>query len=89
MQKMFLILCFSAIPLAAADVYNFSLLPPNGIVAGGAGSTVGSGYSNSESKQHALARHYKLELKSVPERYAKYTLRFSRPCTGRDSKRSV
>ncbi len=45
MQKMFLILCFSAIPLAAADVYNFSLLPPNGIVAGGAGSTVGWGYS--------------------------------------------
>jgi PBP4 family serine-type D-alanyl-D-alanine carboxypeptidase len=44
-RKLFLILCLSAIPLAAADQYNFSLLPSNGIVSGAAGSTVGWGYS--------------------------------------------
>jgi hypothetical protein len=46
MRKLLLLtLCLSVIPAIADDVYTFNLLPPDGNVAGAAGSTLGWGYS--------------------------------------------
>ncbi len=38
-------LLLSAIPAAAADVYDFGVLPAGGAITGGPGSTIGWGYS--------------------------------------------
>lgn len=42
---MLLVAALSAIPVSAAQTYNFALIPNDGIIAGGAGSTIGWGYS--------------------------------------------
>ena len=45
MRKLVLILCLSALAASAAELYNFSLLPPDGAVQGAPGSTLGWGYT--------------------------------------------
>jgi len=45
MRKLFVIFCLSVWAATAADLYTFSLLPPDGAVQGAPGSTVGWGYA--------------------------------------------
>jgi len=45
MRKLVLILCLSAWAATAADLYTFSVLPPDGAVQGAPGDTVGWGYA--------------------------------------------
>lgn len=45
MKLAFAALLLSVVPVMAADVYDFSVLPPGGAIAGDPGSTIGWGYS--------------------------------------------
>jgi hypothetical protein len=45
MRKLVLIFCLSALAASSAELYDFSLLPPDGAVQGASGSTVGWGYT--------------------------------------------